>query len=123
MAMDAQEFIDAIRLVVRDAAIEDTKTLVTDPPGRGYPKMVEARAAWVRSLDADGRRHLDSIIAFTAHATVFGFLCVLDGVRAIEDGTDKGGLELIHHGSDGQTLLNGPNTEMLHDIYDDNPSV
>ena len=47
---------------------------------------------------------------------VFGFLCVLDGVRAVENGPDKGTFELRYL-KDGSVLLNPQDEAMLHDLY------
>jgi hypothetical protein len=48
---------------------------------------------------------------------VFGFLCVLDGVSAIEDGEVKGKLNLFYEKHGKQQLLNDPQEEYLHDIF------
>jgi hypothetical protein len=47
---------------------------------------------------------------------IFGFLCVLDGVRAIEGARDKGRLVLFYD-RESRVLLNNPDDEYLHDIY------
>ena len=48
--------------------------------------------------------------------TVFGFLCVLDGVRQIESDSDKGELVLkfTKHGDDAVLNGDGP---ALHDLF------
>ena len=51
-----------------------------------------------------------------SHHAVFGMLCVLDGVRAIEDEADKGSLRLTYS-KNGQTKLLSPSdSDLLHDI-------
>jgi hypothetical protein len=115
-AMDSDEFIDAIRKFVHDTAIRDTTRVITNPPGRGYPRMVADRTAWVNSLDAEGQKQLQSVIRQAVHAAVFGFLCVLDGTRIIEDGPDRGEFRLIYKSSQGEMLVNDPD-DPLHDIY------
>jgi hypothetical protein len=47
---------------------------------------------------------------------VFGFLCVIDGVRAIEHGADKGSLEL-RYVKNGSVLLNPPDGKVLHELW------
>jgi hypothetical protein len=59
---------------------------------------------------------LARVVATAVDRSVFGFFCVIDGVRAIEDGPDKGRLELSYV-KDGVRLLNPPEGEMLHDIF------
>lgn len=54
-----------------------------------------------------------SIISDAVNESVFGFLCVLDGVRSIFDTGDSNNLKLTH----GDTLLNDIENECLHDLY------
>jgi len=50
---------------------------------------------------------------------VFSFLCVLDGVSAIEDYGEKGKFELFFKkGQEKKNLLNGPEQEYLHDYLE-----
>ena len=50
--------------------------------------------------------------------TVFGFLCVLDGVRAIEPMGGKGSLQLRYFGPEGTEVnLTSKEGEFLHDVY------
>jgi hypothetical protein len=48
---------------------------------------------------------------------VFGFFCVLDGVRAIEDGRLGGALELRYVGGGLSQPLNSAEDDMLHDLF------
>ncbi len=48
--------------------------------------------------------------------TIFGFFCILDGVTAIEDGTDKGKLNLYYEKDGKKLLLNNPDEDYLHDL-------
>ncbi len=55
-----------------------------------------------------------------ARGAVFGFFCVLDGVRAIEGPGSpgaKGSLELYYVSGSARELLNDSDKEYLHDIY------
>jgi hypothetical protein len=114
--MDAEQFIDAIRQVVYQSAIDGTLQTLTNPSGRDYRQKVADRTAWARSLDEESQRHLRSAITIAAHSAVFGFLCVLDGVRQIENEPGRGTLELTHKSSRGEVLLNDPTGDFLHDI-------
>ena len=51
-----------------------------------------------------------------AEAAIFGFFCVLDGARFIEDGPEKGDFELYYVKGDDRVLLNPPGDD-LHDIF------
>lgn len=114
--MDSREFISVIKKIVRDAAVSDTISVMEHPPGRKPPQESKDRAEWYRSLDHDQRRLLASVIADAADRVIFGLLCVVDGVRAVEDGEVKGRFEL-RYVKGTATLLNDPNDVMLHDLY------
>jgi hypothetical protein len=55
-------------------------------------------------------------ITMASDTTMFSFLCVLDGVRAIEDTEEKGQLKLIFSKDGVEELLNNPDEEYLHDL-------
>ena len=56
------------------------------------------------------------VIEHAVDSAVFGFFCVLDGVRVIEDDEVKGDFELRY--IKGSTeALSGPALRMLHEIY------
>jgi len=52
-----------------------------------------------------------------AESALFGVFCILDGLRVIEDGPEKGNLELHFIKSDPRTLLNDPTNEPMHDQF------
>ena len=52
-----------------------------------------------------------------AFDAVFGLLCIIDGVRVIEDGPEKSEFRLVRVASDGkETVLNPEDGDYLHDI-------
>lgn len=114
--MDTHQFVDLLRIVVRDNAASEELSVLRSPPGRRPSTDLQERSKWYNSLQDDQKRILSSIILDVADRAVFGFLCVLDGVRAIEDDGDKGRLEL-RYVKDELTLLNPPEGEMLHDLW------
>jgi hypothetical protein len=59
---------------------------------------------------------LKDIINEATEMTLFGLFCVLDGVRAIENGEDKGILELWYRKGDDTMLLNDMDEDFLHDL-------
>jgi hypothetical protein len=115
--MTPEKFIDALRKVVRDAAIEGSLSAVAYPPGRNPPQELRDASEWFRSLDRDQQQLLTSIVSGAVDSAIFGFLCVLDGVRQVEDGRTKGRFELRYIGDDTILLLNAPDDDMLHDLY------
>jgi len=114
--MDTQQFVDILRIVVRDSAASQELSVLSSPPGRRPSPDLQERSNWYNSLSDDQKKILSSVILDVADRAVFGFLCVLDGVRAIEDDIDKGHLEL-RYVKDNSTLLNPPEGEMLHDLW------
>lgn len=120
--MDAEEFVDAVKKVVREAAIEDSLSLLAHPPGRRPPLRLGEAAKWYGSLDENQRQLLAHVIGEAVDSAVFGFLCVLDGVRAVESGGVKGRFELRYVG-ETSILLNAEQGDMLHDLYNARSAV
>jgi hypothetical protein len=115
--MKTEEFIATIKEVVHDSAIQSVCSTLESPPGRRPARRLTELSQWYRTLSPADRQRLSEVVQHAVHSSIFGFLSVLDGVRAIEDGPDKGSLELtLTHGTERQ-LLNDPEQESLHDIY------
>ena len=58
-----------------------------------------------------------TLIIIALYSIIFGFLCVLDGVRIIEDSEEKGKLLLYYEKNGNRQLLNDPKEEYLHDQF------
>jgi len=114
--MTGEEFVDRIKIVVRDAAALGMLSTLQHPPGRRPAAELLEQAAWYNSLTDDQKRILSSVLAGVADQAVFGFLCVLDGVRTIEDSSSKGHFEL-RYVQDGVTVLNPPTGDPLHELW------
>ncbi|WP_167803280.1 hypothetical protein [Pseudoroseicyclus tamaricis] len=92
--------------------------LAERPVGRGVSAERKARASWLAGLDEGSRQWIHQLVDEGVHAGVFGVLCVLDHVRFLEDGEDKGTFTLTHTSPSGeQTQINPDQGEMLHDLY------
>jgi hypothetical protein len=114
--MNAEQFMLVIKQVVRDAAIQDAISLLERPPGRRPPQAELARAEWYKSLSPLDRKNLTAVVADAVDAALFGLFAVIDGVRTVENGEIKGTFEL-HYVKGSRITLNGPDEEMLHDLY------
>jgi predicted house-cleaning noncanonical NTP pyrophosphatase (MazG superfamily) len=112
--MRPQQFIEAIKDVVRDAAIDDVISNLKDPPGRTVDKHEAERSAWYNQLSLEESAKVNSAIESAVNEALFGMLTVIDGVRAA--GFD-GKLILSHKDSGGETILNDPEKIALHDLY------
>ena len=115
--MTPENFTAKIRQIVYESAINGTLSLIQNPPGRKPSENLVALSRWFATLSDTDKQNLEKAIAVAVHQATFGMLAVIDGVRQIEDTPSKGTLEL-HYKKDGQDiLLNAPNSEYLHDLF------
>ena len=111
--MNSEEFVEAIKLYVMDAAVESTIQNLKDPPGKGVPAGERARSDWYNALAEKELDHVNAVISTAVHGALFGLFAVLDGVRTIDH--EKGRFELYYVGEQ-RVLLNSPDALMdLHD--------
>jgi len=113
--MNHEEFVEVVRQVVLQSSIDSMKKNLESPPGRSPSKELIEMSNWYNGLEEGQKKIADKIIAESAYGAVFGFLCILDGVRAIE-GKDKGVLKLYYERRDEQILLNDQNRFGLHEL-------
>jgi hypothetical protein len=115
--MTPSEFINSIRLEVMDSTVDGLVAQLTSPSGRKPAKKIVDLSNWINGLPETDREEVFKIVSLATHNAVFGFLCVLDGVRPIEKDLNKGRLHLIYEKDGVLTHLNSPVDEMLHDIF------
>lgn len=113
--MNDEEFVDAIRHSVLEAAVDSMEKLLDRPPGRSPSKDLVEMSAWYNSLNSADKEVMIKIITESVRGAVFGFLCVLDGVRSIES-NDKGILKLYYERRGEKILLNDQDRFNLHDL-------
>jgi len=107
------EFTKIIKEVVSQSAIDDTLENLNDPPGRNPDKKLLVQSEWFKGLSTSDREMVGKVISEAVHESVFGFLCVLDGVRSTSETGESNELNLSH----GDVQLNETSGELLHDIY------
>jgi hypothetical protein len=115
--MNTEEFILTIKKVVKETTINN---LLEELEETKLPSKKLARMSLLyNKLSLEDRVVLKEIITESTQSAIFGFFCVLDGVRAIENGPGKGRLELWYkNDNDGQShILNNEEVEFMHDIY------
>jgi hypothetical protein len=115
--VDKKAFITAIQIAVEDNAVAGTISLLTNPPGRRPAEHIVKLSTWFNRLPLEDRENVERVVHQAVKSTVFGFLCVLDGARAIENGPAKGSLELRYRGITTDVHLNGNCGDMLHDLF------
>lgn len=114
--MNTEEFVEIINLVVCNSTADDVISNLESPPGRQPDRELKELSVWFNSLDENAKVVVNQLIKMTSREAVKGFLCVLDGVRAIENQANKGQLELWYKRGEMKVNLNDPNGEMLHDL-------
>ena len=115
--MKSEAFIKSIKTVVHDSGVRSVVENLEHPAGRKPPQRLVELSHWFRSLSVSDRARVEQVVQLAVHSSVFGLLAVLDGVRAIEDGHDKGSLELSYRRGDERDILTDSSQELLHDIY------
>jgi hypothetical protein len=115
--MSPSEFVDSIKTEVRDASSSDTITQLRTPTGRRPAENLRRLSAWFNQLSESDQQTVAEIAAMASHNAVFGFLCVLDGVRPIQEGHQTGQLQLTFVESDKPSVRLNPATgDTLHDL-------
>jgi hypothetical protein len=115
--MDKQEFVNALQIAVEDGAVSGVIGNLVSPPGRRPAEALKALSIWFNGLSPRDRDNVERSIAEAASATLYGFLCVLDGVSAIEGVGEKGTLELRYRRGDVDVHLNGDDGPFLYEIF------
>lgn len=115
--MKQDEFISGIKQAVYEAAVKGTMGIIQNPPGRRPAAKLLALSQWFEKLSVADRKLMESVVELSCRQAVFGLLAVIDGVRQIEHTSEKGTLELWFCKDDAETLLNSPEAEQLHDLF------
>ena len=116
--MNQEEFIEVIKNSVANAAVLDVIETLKFPPGRRPAERAVKLSTFYNQLSLEQQQQINEIIHIAVDASVFGFLCIIDGVRSINDLENQGSLKLTYKDEDGiETLLNDPEENYLHDIY------
>ena len=114
--MTSEEFVDAIKIVVRDASVSGSLNSLRKPAGRKPDSNLVKLSAWFNGLSDHDKEMLEQVIKYVADISVFSFFAVLDGVALIENEMDKGELELNFVKGEQRIRLNEPSNP-LHDVF------
>jgi hypothetical protein len=115
--MSPKYFVEILRKVVQEQSVNDMIESISTPVGNKPTSENVQFIDFFNSLNENQIYILKKILHNTSEMTLFGLFCVLDGVRVIESGEDKGSLELWYRKGDFTMLLNDPDEEFLHDLY------
>lgn len=114
--MTSQEFVDILKDVVISDSVKSVDAKLNKPAGRSPSPDLIVLSEWYNKLDSKDKDIVMTIVKKAVEITTFSFLCVLDGVRAIEGQGEKGRLNLYYEKDDKNVLLNNPNDDYLHDL-------
>lgn len=114
----SNKFIEVLKAsVLNNIEIEIINNYITPPKRKKNTDRDKEIAGWYNQLSDKLKRYLIDLIREGANSAVFGFLCILDGVRAIDNEVDKGSLELYYKNHSNTILLNNQKKDYLHDIF------
>jgi hypothetical protein len=114
--MTPKYFVEILKKIVQEQAVNDIIENLEEPPGKKPSAELSELSYFYKSLNEEQKDKIKKILNETAEMTFFGLLCILDGVRAIESGEDKGTLELWYRKGEETILLNDPDDDFLHDL-------
>lgn len=113
--MTPENFVEALKIECRDSAVESCVDALLCPPGRRPATERLELSRWFNSLEEADRTNVIGAMQQAAHATLFGVLCVIDGVRVIEGPGEKSEFRLTAtHSNQVSTIA--PSGQLLHDI-------
>ena len=115
--MSPETFIESIKQVVVNNSVDSIESNLLSPPGRQPHVKLVLMSNWLNHLEPKDREMVRQIITESVEMAVFGFLCVIDGVSAIEDNSSRGSLELYYTKDGQKKILNDPDGEYLHDLF------
>jgi len=113
--MNAESFVDAIRAVVLEGSVKAVRENLVDPPGRKPQEDLLIISQWYKNMNEKDKAKVEQIIRRSVRMAVFGFLGVLDGISAIEEG-DKGTLKLYYERREESLLINDQHKAPLHEL-------
>ncbi|MGA9699644.1 MAG: hypothetical protein WBQ67_12075 [Acinetobacter sp.] len=112
--MNNADFVDALRVYVRDAGIKDVISKLKSPPGRKVTPEMKNLSEWYNGLSEEDTNRVNTIMELVAHDVLFGIFAVLDGVRIIDE--EKGQFELTYRTQKDTFMLNNPSELGLHGL-------
>jgi hypothetical protein len=113
--MKPDEFVQALKDSCRDGAVSDCVTSFENPPSRKPNPELLRISNWFRALSPSDRQFVVQAMREAADATLFGVLCIIDGVRFIEPQGEKSEFHLSATRK-GVVSQISPNETFLHDL-------
>lgn len=111
--MNQLEFIKKLNKIVKENGYKDIISTLEDPPGRRPAETLKEMSEFYNSQDS--KEVINNIISFSIESTIFSFLCLLDGVRKLDN--ENGSLQLFYDNNNSKKLLNNSEEDYLHNIF------
>ena len=92
--MNAQRFVEIVKTVVEEPAVLDTIKILDKPPGRNQNSKLLKMSKWFNDLSNEDKIIVQDILHEGINMSVFGFFCLLDGVRLQNE--YKGKIEIYY---------------------------
>lgn len=121
--MKKEEFVAAIKSVVLDVAPKDVIKQIEKPTGKSSSAELIALSKWYGSLGPDDKQNIFKLANMVSRTTVLGFMGVLDGVRSIENGEEKGELRLIYRKGNVEVDFSDQSQPFFYEILNSEPSA
>jgi len=115
--MSRDELIDGLKSETSDSSVRATMSWLRKPAGRQPARRKVELSEWFNNLPDSDKTRVEQIVRESAELAIFSFLALLDGVAFIEQGEEKGRFELHYYRGGERLLVNDPQGEYLHDIY------
>lgn len=115
--MDQETFVKNIHASLKDQGTKSLLRLLAAPPGRNPRKKLRELSEWYNSSSNDEKEKIRQLIEETIDFTIFGFFCILDQVRFLENEEEKTQFSLSAIKDGHSIILNDPSKEELHNVY------
>jgi hypothetical protein len=115
-AVTPREFVAAVEHVVYRYAVDATLAAMQEPSGRAPGLRAVELQRWYAALTAQDKKMVAAVARDAAHAGVFQFFCLLDGVVAFDD-PPHAGLRLVAIEGDGTEHVLNESAGDLHDEF------
>ncbi len=113
--MNDHEFLSKVDEHVKQSTVDDLIELFTSPPGRKPEQVLVDIATWRARLNDHDRGLLDTVIAESVRAALFGFFAVIDGARVIDENVDR--FVIYAQDSQGNRVPVNDSASDLHDHF------
>lgn len=73
--MDSQEFVNVVKLVVRDAAVADVLSVLDAPPERKPSEALVKLSDFYNEMSLYDKRQIEQVVKMSVETAVYGFFC------------------------------------------------